>query len=874
MQGFNKIGFHLGPGGNATGIGDWMRQLDSAKVPFFLKSVDNYGPCHEAAGIAQQSGLPHTIVFRLSTLGQGDGYDYDVPPYKEAAYSNDPIGGAELHWQKTKAKLPPEFDKSVWIEPINEVDKTLCDWLGKFAVHLANLAQQDGYKVALFAWSSGEPEVDGWEQPGMMDYLRLCAARPEQAAIALHEYSYDVTNINNQRPFLIGRFQQLFDVCDRARISRPTILITEWGWELDKVPAKEQALQDIEDIAQLYALQPQIKGAAIWYLGPGFGDIANQAQKLIQPLTAFSLTTRFDIPDTSDSARTKPPVETPKQTPNEPISHTINPVGRGKADAKFLNDVTIPDNSAFPSGTVLTKTWRVQNTGNLSWDERYHLVNTGDKQLTAVANQPLPPAEPGEEVDISVTITIPSTSGTYTTIWKLQDSNGRYFGDRLFAQVVAQPPAVPPTPTINNSQFITDVTIPDDTPIAGQAAFVKTWRLKNNGTSTWGNGYSLSFSSGTLLSANAAVSIPITLPGAEVDISVPMVAPKTPGSYTSTWRLKDQNGQFFGDFAYVRITATAAPRTNPITNLKSGVDINPDAPNSNPVDSQELAGADWVRLVFKYAARQNPAERTDLNAALRQYDPIVQKYAALGVACLFVLNQETVWGNAPWSGNGDWATYGRQLADTAGQIASHYAAYGRKVGYEIWNEGDLPNNPASVYVPPQQFALVLKPVSDAIRAVSPQSPLVSGGLATGPTQGIAYLKQCLVALDGQWPVDAIGIHPYGRWATRAPFDWGNTFGTLGDAFEEYQREIPNMPFWITEIGVAADSPIGPPYYQEIGDYILDVYQYIGQNYGHLVPVVLWFAWSDWMRNAGVVTKEGLPKAHAYDAFQTVIKRRL
>ena len=40
---FNKIGFHAGPAGNPTGIGDYMRKLDGAGIPFVMKSVDHYG---------------------------------------------------------------------------------------------------------------------------------------------------------------------------------------------------------------------------------------------------------------------------------------------------------------------------------------------------------------------------------------------------------------------------------------------------------------------------------------------------------------------------------------------------------------------------------------------------------------------------------------------------------------------------------------------------------------------------------------------------------------------------------------------------------------------------------------------------------------
>jgi hypothetical protein len=164
-------------------------------------------------------------------------------------------------------------------------------------------------------------------------------------------------------------------------------------------------------------------------------------------------------------------------------------------------------------------------------------------------------------------------------------------------------------------------------------------------------------------------------------------------------------------------------------------------------------------------------------------------------------------------------------------------------------------------------------VAETIRVASPQSPLVFGGLATGPNQGIAYLHRCLKALGGIWPVDAIGIHPYGRWATRAPFDWGQQFGTLAQAFAEYENNFPDIPFWITEIGVAADNEIGSQHYAAVADYLTDVYQHIGEQHTHIAPVVIWFAWSDWMRNAGIVTQDGSHKAHVYDAFQAVIKSK-
>jgi hypothetical protein len=41
-----------------------------------------------------------------------------------------------------------------------------------------------------------------------------------------------------------------------------------------------------------------------------------------------------------------------------------------------------------------------------------------------------------------------------------------------------------------------------------------------------------------------------------------------------------------------------------------------------------------------------------------------------------------------------------------------------------------------------------------------------------------------------------------------------------------------------------------------------------------VKNLIWFAWSDWMRNAGVVKKDGSRKDNVYAAFRAVRNREL
>lgn len=284
--GFAKIGFHIGIGGNMNGLGTWMQRLDTAGVPFFLKSVDNAGPLVEAQNLARNSGVPHTLVYRRS------GNEYDVPDY-----SLPPQDAAAKHWALHKAVWPPELDPSlVWIETINEVDKNRAVWLAEFALATAQLAMADGFKWAAFGWSSGEPAVEDWQSPQMLAFLRFAAANPDHVAIALHEYSYITSDIAHQYPYKVGRFQFLFQVCDTYNIARPTVLITEWGWEYANVPSVDEALADIAWAARLYAPYPQVKGAAIWFLGQFTNDIADQAQQLIAPVTEYSLGHYFTVP--------------------------------------------------------------------------------------------------------------------------------------------------------------------------------------------------------------------------------------------------------------------------------------------------------------------------------------------------------------------------------------------------------------------------------------------------------------------------------------------------------------------------------------------------------------------------------------------------
>lgn len=295
MQAYNKIGFHTSVGGNPTGIGDWMKRLDAAGIPFFIKATDSMTGLFEAQALVRQGepGSPaHTAVFRRS-VGKLGTHKYDVPDYTKA-----PEAAASEHWQKHEAEFPPELDRAItWVEIYNELRKEVeaADWIGHCLVQTATIALGRGYRFAGPGYSTGTPEIGAWETPGMLRYLRLCAEHPDRLGVALHEYSLRVEDIRYKWGYHIGRFRHLFAACDKHGIPRPKVLITEWGWTHEQVPDPARALEDIALAAELYAAYPEVLGAATWYLGQGFGGIADRAQKLIKPVTEFSLSTTFEV---------------------------------------------------------------------------------------------------------------------------------------------------------------------------------------------------------------------------------------------------------------------------------------------------------------------------------------------------------------------------------------------------------------------------------------------------------------------------------------------------------------------------------------------------------------------------------------------------
>jgi murein DD-endopeptidase MepM/ murein hydrolase activator NlpD len=278
---YHKVGFLSDQGGNANGIGDYVQELDALGIPAVVMSNNDVKGIADALQLINAgSTTSHVMVHRVVRAGM------DVPNY-----NTTPAAAATEYYDliipHVHSMVKTNRDK-VWVQLGNELDKNRSEWIAEWCLESELLWGALGYKICVINWSTGEPEPEHWRGTMMSSLLRLAYEKRDTLAIGLHEYSLTTDSIDAGYPYLFGRFQDLVLAAEELGVGHPTMLVTEFGWTHDQIPAQPQALADIAQAAQLYGQYPTLLGAGTWYLGQGWDNIANQVQPLIVPVTQQS----------------------------------------------------------------------------------------------------------------------------------------------------------------------------------------------------------------------------------------------------------------------------------------------------------------------------------------------------------------------------------------------------------------------------------------------------------------------------------------------------------------------------------------------------------------------------------------------------------
>ena len=101
-----------------------------------------------------------------------------------------------------------------------------------------------------------------------------------------------------------------------------------------------------------------------------------------------------------------------------------------------------------------------------------------------------------------------------------------------------------------NSAFIADITYPDGTVVEDNSWISKRWSIQNTGTCAWDDGFSLQPATGDAKGTwviDEKVYKKVD-PGEIVEIEIDIKTPTKGGEWGGCWKMKGDNGQFFGTF--------------------------------------------------------------------------------------------------------------------------------------------------------------------------------------------------------------------------------------------------------------------------------------------------------------------------------------
>lgn len=118
-------------------------------------------------------------------------------------------------------------------------------------------------------------------------------------------------------------------------------------------------------------------------------------------------------------------------------------------------------------------------------------------------------------------------------------------------------PTANPENCVDNLEFVTDVTVPDNSFITYGSTIDKQWLVANNGTCNWNATYRLRHLGGAELGAPEEIMLYPARAGTQATIQIIFTAPFTDGVYESAWQAYDPDGNPFGDPIYIRITVAA-----------------------------------------------------------------------------------------------------------------------------------------------------------------------------------------------------------------------------------------------------------------------------------------------------------------------------
>lgn len=150
----------------------------------------------------------------------------------------------------------------------------------------------------------------------------------------------------------------------------------------------------------------------------------------------------------------------------------------------------------------------------------------------------------------------PTLAATTVSLWTATPAVNLATATLQVAPAETGLPEATPISTVENCisdlKYLSDLTVPDGSPVGPGEKIDKQWRVLNSGTCNWADGYSLRLVDGFApLGAELEQLLFPARAGSEATLQVFFVAPGEAGIYRSAWQAYDPEGQPFGEIVYI-----------------------------------------------------------------------------------------------------------------------------------------------------------------------------------------------------------------------------------------------------------------------------------------------------------------------------------
>ncbi|KAJ7161311.1 hypothetical protein C8R43DRAFT_881257 [Mycena crocata] len=178
--------------------------------------------------------------------------------------------------------------------------------------------------------------------------------------------------------------------------------------------------------------------------------------------------------------------------------------------------------------------------------------------------------------------------------------------------------AAKPTAALGlRASFVNDVTLPDGQIFPPGAEFMKCWQMVNSGGVEWPAATELVYVAGERLarehSGPANVPIGPIKVGEEIEVwTGELKAPEAPGRYVSYWRLRDGQGNLFGDSIWIDINVTET-RSSESSLSSSSIIVMPRGAQSVPTSSVAASAQTAAHIVEEDTSSEHGSDASSVS---------------------------------------------------------------------------------------------------------------------------------------------------------------------------------------------------------------------------------------------------------------------